>query len=106
MAHEVWIGFVEVRQLPGEDHEITLSGKGAFTWISCWAKDETSYRARVEEVQAKDGLFVVDIEHAMPYSKAEELGVLNEELAEICERTSENESYCIFGTFYNYPNDN
>jgi hypothetical protein len=94
MANEVWIGFVEVRQLPGEDHEITLSG------------NETSYRARVEEVEARYGLFVVDIEDAMRYSKAEELGVLNEELAEICERTCENESYCIFGTFHNYPNDN
>jgi len=38
MSLEIWVGFVEVRQLPGMDHKITLSGKGAFTWVKCWAE--------------------------------------------------------------------
>ena len=102
MAQEVWIGLVEVRQLPGEDHSITLSRKWAFTWIACWAHDEASYKARVEEVEAEYGLFVVDIQKSMAFIRAEEAGILSDELAEICERTSENESYCIFGTLHNY----
>jgi hypothetical protein len=92
MAQEVWIGLVEVRQLPGEDHSITLSGKGAFTWIACWAHDEASYKARVEEVEAEYGLFVVDIQKSMAFIRAEEAGILSDEIAEICERTSENEN--------------
>ncbi len=106
MAFEVWVGFVELRQLPGEQHSITLSGKGAFTWIACWAYDEASYKARIEEVEATYGLFVVDVERSMSFTSAEEAGIVDEELADICERTSENQNYCILGTLYNYPNDN
>jgi hypothetical protein len=105
MALEVWVGLVEVRQLPVENNSIILDGKGAFTWIACWASDESSYRARVAEVEAEYGLFVIDVEQAMTYTRAEEIGIVDDELADIFERTSENENYCIFGTFHSYPSD-
>jgi len=106
MALEVWVGFVELRQLPGRNNSIALNGRGAFTWISCWASDEASYKARIEEVQAEYGLFVVDVEQSMSFTRAEEAGIIDEELADICDRTSENENYCILGTLHNYPSDN
>jgi len=106
VALEVWVGFVELRQLPGENHKITLNGKGAFTWIACWATDAKSYRAKVEEVEAEYGLFVLDIENAMSVAEAERQGLMDEELADICERTSQDENYCIYGTFYGYSQGN
>jgi hypothetical protein len=106
MSNVVWIGYVEVRQLPGEDHAILLSGKGAFVWVGCWAMDEASYRSRVAEVATEYGLFLVDVEETMILSQAEDDSRLGEELADICKRTSENENYCIFGKFHIYPSDN
>jgi hypothetical protein len=105
-VNEVWIGYVEVRQLPGVDHQIALSGRGAYVWVACWANDEESYRARVEEVGSEYGLFVVEVEEAIPLSKAEDEGIPNEEIANLCEQASKNGNYCIFGTFHSYPNDN
>ena len=105
MASEIWVGLVEVRELPGEDRPITLIGKGAFTWIACWASDEASYRSRVEQVEADYGLFVVDVENAMPFVQAEANGLVGDELADICERVGQDENYCIYGIFHGYSND-
>jgi len=75
MDKEVWVGRVEVRQLPGGDHKIVLSGKGAFTWVTCWAIDRASYEAKVSEVMANYGLFIVDFDHVMPFVEAERKGL-------------------------------
>jgi hypothetical protein len=105
MSLEVWVGLVEVRQLPGTDHEITLSGKGTLTWVTCWASDATSFENKVSEVMAGYGLFIVDMEKVMPFAKAEEEGIATNELLEQFEDTSKNEQFCIYGTFYNYMSD-
>jgi len=102
---EVWVGFVEVRQLPGENHPIALTGKGAFTWIACWTVDAESFRARVGKVMNEYGLFVVDAEEITTYTKAEEDGIVGAELADLYERTRVNENYCIYGTLHNYFQD-
>ena len=106
MEREVWIGFVELRQLPGDDHAITLSGKGAFTWITCWASDAESFSQKVSEVMREYRLFVVEVEQAMPYSNAEEQGLVTDEIFEQYQRTSANSEFCIFGTFHSYKSDN
>lgn len=105
MAREIWVGLVEVRQLPGTDHQITLSGKGAFTWVTCWANDVTSFELKVSEVFASDGLFVESTDQVMPFSQADDAGIVTDELAEQFEDTCKNENYCIFGTFYSYAKD-
>ena len=106
MEPEVWVGFVEVRQLPGLDHKIELSGNGAFTWITTWATDITSFNAKVSEVMAYYGLFVVDVEQAMPFAQAEDRGIVTDELLEQFADTAKNEKFCLYGTFHNYPSDN
>jgi hypothetical protein len=105
MAVEIWVGFVELRQLPGTDHNIMLSGKGAFTWVTCWASDVASFESKVSEVFSSYGLLVAGTEQVMPFSRADEMGLVDDELAEQFEDTSTNESFCIYGTFYSYKND-
>jgi hypothetical protein len=106
MSLEVWVGYVEVRQLPGTDHKIMLSGRGAFTWVTCWASDLTSFQNKVSEVMGDYGLFIVDVENVMPFAKAElEEDIVTDELLEQFEDTSKNEQFCIYGTFYNYMSD-
>jgi len=97
---------VEVRQLPGVDHQITLSGKGAYTRVTCWARDREAYELKVREVTAEYGLFVVEVEDAMPFTEAQEKDDVSDKLAEQVEDTSKDENYCIFGTFHNYRTDN
>ena len=106
MSLEIWVGFVEVRQLPGMDHKITLSGKGAFTWVTCWAETEETYKRKVSEIMADYGLFIVEAEQMMPFVQAEERGIVDEELTEQFEDTNRNQNYCIYGTFHSYPSDN
>jgi hypothetical protein len=106
MGREIWVGFVEVRQLPGIDHAITLSGKGAFTWITCWATDESGYASEVSKVMADYGLFVFEVEQVMPFALAEEKGIVDDELMEQFEDTLKNENFCIYRTFHSYPADN
>jgi hypothetical protein len=106
IAVEVWVGFAELRPLPGTDHPIKLEGKGAFTWITCWAADELGFLSKASEVMGKYGLFLVDAEQVMPFPEAESAGIVDEELAEQFENTSKTENFCIYGTFYNYPADN
>jgi hypothetical protein len=105
MVLEIWVGFVELRQLPGTDHKITLSGKGAFTWITCWASDAASFESRVSEVMADYGLFIVDTEKVMPFASAEAEGIATDELIEQFDDTVKNEQFCIYGTFHNYKSD-
>jgi len=106
MELSVWVGFVEVRQLPVDDPPIKLSGKGAFTWVACWAVDEESYRTQVAEMFLADGLFIVDVDNVMPSNDAADAGLIGHELAELVERVSKNMNYCIFGTFHTYRHDN
>jgi hypothetical protein len=83
-----------------------LSGKGAFTWITCWANDVTSFEKRVSEMTADYGLFIVDMEKVMPFARAEEEeGIVTDELLEQFEDTSKNRQFCIYGTFHNYMSD-
>ena len=103
---EVWVGMVELRQLPGSDHNVQLSGKGAFTWITCWAEDADGYGCKVSEVMESYGLFVVEMEEVMPFVQAEEASAVTYELYEQYEETRVNQNYCIFGTFNNYMTDN
>ncbi len=105
MCLEVWVGCVEVRQLPGTNHKITLSGRGAFIWVTCWASDPASFESKVSEVMGDYGLFIVDIENVMPFAKAEAKGIVTDELLEQFGDTSKNEQFCIYGTFYNYIGD-
>jgi hypothetical protein len=105
MALEIWVGLVEVRQLPGDGHSIMLSGKGAYTWLACWAADVSTYEARVSEVMAEYGLSVVEVDKVKSFREAEAEG-LEGELAELVENASTDEDYCIFGTFHGYPNVN
>jgi|SRR5882762_3370144 len=105
MSLKVWVGYVELRQLPGRDHKIFLSGKGAFTWITCWASNLESYRAKISEVMGEYGLFIVNVDRAMSFEKAESEGLVTDELVEQFSDTSKNEKFCIFGTFHNYTND-
>lgn len=105
MAREIWVGLVEVRQLPGTDHNITLSGRGAFTWVTCWASDHEAFERKVSEMFESDGLFVVSTEHVTPFSQADQMGIVTDELAEQFEDTSKNENFCIFGTFNSYKRD-
>jgi hypothetical protein len=105
MSLEVWVGFVELRQLPGTDHNITLSGKGAFTWVTCWASDVASFESKVSQVFSSYGLFVAGTEQVMPFSRADEIGIVGDELAEQFENTCKNEGFCIYGTFHSYKND-
>jgi len=88
--------------LPGDDHLIVLSGKGAFTWVTCWAVDLESYKNKVSAVMNDYGLFVVEAEQIMPFVEADQNGLVSEKLAEQFEDTSQNEEYCIYGTFHNY----
>jgi hypothetical protein len=106
MSLEVWVGCVEVRQLPGENHKIALSGKGAFTWITSWASDAASFEAKISEVMTGYGLFIVDTEKVMPFAKAEEEGIVTDELLEQFDETCKDKQFCIFGTFNNYMSDN
>jgi hypothetical protein len=106
MGLEVWVGKVEVRQLPGDGHKIELSGKGAFTWITCWAEDADGYGRRVSEVLKSYGLFVVETKEVMPFSQAEAAGAVTDKLFEQYEETRVNQNFCIFGTFHTYTTDN
>jgi hypothetical protein len=105
MSAEVWVGMVEVRQLPGGDHSVLLSGKGAYTWIACWAKDVHSYKKKVSEVMTHYGLFVVNVEREMTYEDGERRGLLSEEVIELCQDAAKDENFCIFGTLHNYMTD-
>jgi hypothetical protein len=105
MNLEIWVGLVELRQLPGKDQKVALSGKGAFTWITCWATDAASFQSRVTQVMTDYGFFIVDIEKVMPFASAEEEGILSDELIEQFEDTSKNERFCIYGTFHSYKSD-
>ena len=105
MSLEIWVGCVGLRQLPGSGHNITFSGKGAFTWVTCWASDGATFESKIAEVFFDHGLFVVGTEQVMPFSRAEEIGIVGDELAEQFEDTSKNENFCIFGSFYGYKND-
>jgi len=105
-ALEVWVGLAEVSQLPGSDHKIELSGKGSFTWLTCWAKDVFSYEAKVSEVMAYYGLFIVELDDVMPFTTAEEKGIVTDELLEQFADTAKDQKFCIYGTFHNYPSDN
>ena len=105
MSFEVWVGCVEVRQLLGTDHKIALSGRGAFTWVTCWASDPAGFESKVSEVMGDYGLFIVDIENVMPFAKAEAKGIVTDELLEQFVDTSKNEQFCIYGTFYNNIGD-
>jgi hypothetical protein len=106
MEQEVWVGLAEVRQLTGADHKIELNGKGAFTWVTCWAKDVASYESRVSEVMAYYGLFVVEVGDVMTFAKAEEKGLVTGELWEQFADTAKDQKYCLYGTFHNYLSDN
>jgi len=103
---EIWVGLAELRQLPGPDHKIRLSGKGSFTWVTCWATDIASYESKVSEVVAYYGLFIVELHDVMPFATAEEKGIVTDELIEQFEDTSKDEKFCLYGTFHNYPSDN
>jgi hypothetical protein len=103
---EIWAGLVEVRQLPGTNHHIELSGKGAFTWVTCWAADLANYESKVSGVMAYYGLSVVEIEDVMPFAVAEERGIVTDELLEQFSDTAKDRKICLYGTFHNYPNDN
>ena len=52
------------------------------------------------------GLFIVDTEKVMPFAKAEEEGIVTDELSEQFGETSKDEQFCIYGTFHNYLSDN
>jgi len=52
------------------------------------------------------GLFVVETDRTMPFAKAEDLGIVDDELIEQFADTVKNESFCIYGTFHSYPSDN
>ena len=106
MESEVWVGKVEVRQLPGSDHKIELSGKGAFTWVTCWATDAMSYQKKVSEVMAYYGVFIVEVEEAMPFAIAEEKSMVTDELLEQFADTAKDHKFCLYGTFHNYLSDN
>jgi hypothetical protein len=106
MNSEVWVGLIEVRQLPGSNHEIALSGKGAFTWVTCWAHDVESYEAKVAEVMSYYGLFIVELDDVMPFAEAEAKDIVTDELLEQFAETAKNTSFCLYGTFHNYPSDN
>jgi hypothetical protein len=105
MDLEVWIGLAEVRQVPGADQKIMLSGKGAFTWFTCWARDAASFASKVSEVLADYGLFLVETDKVMPFARAEEEGIVTHELMDQFEDTSKNERFCIYGTFHSYKSD-
>lgn len=105
MGREIWVGLVEVRQLPVLNPQIEIHGAGAFTWVTCWAENEVSFLDRVAEVMSDYGLFVVDHEDVRSYDEAEGMGIVSEELAEQAADTRMNQSYCIYGTFHTYPND-
>ena len=105
MSADVWIGMVEVRQLPSANPKIKLQNKGAFTWVASWATDPQSYQAKVSEVMEDYGLFVVEVEHVMPNGEADGAGFGSAELVELVENARQNENFCIFGTFHNYRYD-
>jgi hypothetical protein len=105
MALEIWVGLVELRQLPGIDQKIVLSGKGAFTWVTCWASGAASFESNVSAMMSDYGLFIVDIEKVMPFASAEGEGIITDELMEQFENTSKNEQFCLYGTFHNYMGD-
>jgi hypothetical protein len=106
MGSEVWVGLVEVRQLPGLDHKIELNGEGAFTWITCWATDAASYESKISEVMTYYGLFVAEVNDVMPFAVAEEKGIVTDELMEQFADTAKDEKFCLYGTFHSYPSDN
>jgi hypothetical protein len=103
---QVWVGLIEVRQLPGLDHQIILSGNGAFTWVTCWAIDAASYKSKVSEVMTYYGLFIAEVDDVMPFTAAEEKGIVTDELLEQFTNTAKDENFCLYGTFHNYPSDN
>jgi hypothetical protein len=105
MVLEIWVGQLHVRQLPGTDHKIELSGKGAFTWVTSWAVDSASYARKVSDVMNDYGLFIVEMEQVMPHERAGEVGIVGNELAEQFRDTFQNKNYCIYGTFHNYSGD-
>ena len=82
-----------------------MSGKGAFTWITCWANNPESYRSKVSKVMGEYGLFIVDVDRVLPFEKAESESLVTDELLEQFSDTSKNENFCIFGTLHNYSND-
>jgi hypothetical protein len=54
---------------------------------------------------ADDGLFLVDADKGMPFERAEEEGIVTDELMNQFEETSKNERFCIYGTFHSYKSD-
>jgi len=102
---EVWVGLVEVRQIPGVDHKVTLRGKGAFTWVTCWATDAAGYESQVSDVMNEYGLFVVETKKVMPFASAQEAGLVGDELVEQFEDKTKRRNFCIFGTLHNYMGD-
>jgi hypothetical protein len=97
---DVWIGLVEVSQVPG-DQSIDLGPRAPFTWFTCWAGSAEGFAAKATEVLANYGLHVIGVDCASPASARADLE--SEELAEQIERTYESEAYALYGTFHTYP---
>jgi len=51
------------------------------------------------------GLSIVGIEEAMPFTGAEQRGIISDELLEQFADTMQDREYCIYGTFHCYEGD-
>ncbi len=96
---QVWIGLLEVTQIPG-DQFITLSQGSAFTWFTCWADTEDSFKHKAVEVMIHYGLHVVALDKVSP---ASDFIAVEKDLLEQIERTHESETYGLHGTLHGYP---
>jgi hypothetical protein len=106
MSKEIWVGLAELRQLLANDTSVRLKGQGASTWWACWANDDVSFKARVDQVSQKYGLFVTEFENVMAYKEAVKAGLVGDELEALAEHASEDEEFCVFGNLNGYKGDN
>ncbi len=95
---EVWVGLIEVTQIPG-DQLITLELGAGFTWFTCWAESTEGFEDKATEVMRHYGLHLIGCDQVSAAS--DRVGVEGELLEQI-ENTGESHSHSLFGTFHTY----
>ncbi len=96
---EVWVGLIEVTQIPG-DQLITLELGAGFTWFTCWADSAEGFQTKATEVMRFYGLHLIGCDQVS--AAYDRVGVEGELLDRI-ERTRESHAHSLFGTFHTYP---
>lgn len=96
MPKQIWIGTVEL-EYTAQDAPRRV--KQAFTNITTWAEDYDEFCEKTEQMLEHYGWHLLGVQEAAPVHKNKEFG---DEVRQMIERTRENHSAVIYGTFHSH----